>query len=194
MRFTQESFDKMDKSGMEIHAISSFEEYPYLVNNVNGIGLLVSNSLNSVKAYGRTAIETCDPKLFRQYCGLENPVEDELKDAISKNKRGVGIIAIRLMQVSLDEELSDFEKAITGQAKENPLIDSPIENQEIFQSKELEYFNEAYQEWKDFWLCNQDIKLRFKPNPTKTLDTEIEALNQKAKEMGFKAVITFESL
>jgi len=117
MRFMQEAFDKMDKSGMEIHNITSFEEHYYLVNNYRGKKLIVTNiNEQALRFCDPTVIETCDPKLFRQFCGLENSVEEDLKEAISKNKRGVGITAIRLMQGSLDEEHSDFEKAKTNQS------------------------------------------------------------------------------
>jgi len=277
MRFTQEAFDGMDKSGMEIVQVFDFESSPYLVNNYRGNKLMVTNlDGQALKFNDRTAIETCDPKLFRQYCGLENPVEDELKDAISKNKRGFYFLFLdpveekkekRMkelkeaiwqkplsfgeMGIRQDEEPSDFEKQLkalekakTNQSciqnmieleknlfsamdvpnllkeeyRKNPneanfkkslkaiaehhkrnnksynLIKELEKNQETFQSKDLQYFHEGYQKWTDFWHYDPNTKLRFKPNPTKTLDTEIEALNQKAKEMGFKAVITFESL
>lgn len=79
MRFTQEEFDGMDKSGMEIYNIWDFNRNPYLVNNHGHRNLITNFGDKEKNNHGRTVIETCDPKLFRQFCGLENSIEDELE-------------------------------------------------------------------------------------------------------------------
>lgn len=252
MRFTQEEFDGMDKSGMDINHLTSFYNHPYLVNNYMGTNLNISNTLHNTGINGRTVIETCNPKLFRQYCGLENSIEDELKEAISKNKRGFCFLFLDPVEENKEKiinqqsisELQDRlhrikNEAIIGQTNEKEVIvsrkgiytdvpsDMPSrknqndkfsffaydcayalndvylkgcfskhENEQTFQSKDLQYFCEESKKWRDFWLYDPNLKIRFKPKQTteESLSTEIEALNQKAKEMGFKAVITFESL
>jgi hypothetical protein len=63
-----------------------------------------------------------------------------------------------------------------------------IEVDKVWNSSELQFMN-IHGEWKD---CNSDTKFRLKPQPD--YSKEIESLQEKAKENGMKAIITFENI
>lgn len=83
MRCNQEQFDairpKLERAGLEIKDITSFDEYYYyLTNNLGNKLGVVSNIYNGAKPeYGRTIFEEWNEQTFLEYCGIESFVLPE---------------------------------------------------------------------------------------------------------------------
>jgi len=68
MRFTQEAFDGMDKTGMSIYNVSDFKNHEYLTNNFVLTEGLITNVNGEIDL---PKIEFWDEDIFRICCGLE---------------------------------------------------------------------------------------------------------------------------
>jgi len=78
MNCTQEQFEsikpKLDKAGIRISNMSSFEKDPFLINNAFGYELCVCN-FSSKNKKDRELFETWNERIFLEYCGVEVEAE-----------------------------------------------------------------------------------------------------------------------
>lgn len=82
MKCSEEQFNaikpKLEKTGLTIRSIDSFEEAPYLVNNLREQLGFISNTATSAKTrWLRTVFEEWDEQTFLEHCGIESFVLPE---------------------------------------------------------------------------------------------------------------------
>lgn len=84
MRCTQEQFEaiKPKLKGLKIEDLSSFEDCPFLTNNLRGEKDLISNiGSHDAQSRGREYVEQWNEKVFLEACGIETtPTLEEVKE------------------------------------------------------------------------------------------------------------------
>lgn len=87
MRCNQEQFEaiKPKLEGLKIEDLSSFEDCPFLTNNLRGEKDLISNiGSHDTQSRGREYVEQWNEKIFLEACGIETPKFEITKETVIK--------------------------------------------------------------------------------------------------------------
>lgn len=112
MRCNSEQFNairpKLEKAGMSVVNVTSFQAFPYLANNRSGVPRHVSNICSSAKFRSeRTVFGTWDENTFLEYCGI--PV----KEKPSQMKKDITIPATEILRIHA-VACPDWKKTLKG--------------------------------------------------------------------------------